>query len=104
MMLDNKFNIEEKLLKILYESGFEPNDISYGVNWAYIGNGSSTDLSNIIPLVGLLLLIILSGYLIIYNIFYISVVKDTRFYGLLKTIGTTSKQLRKLIIKQAIIL
>ncbi len=104
VMLNNKFNIEEKLLKILYESGFEPNDISYGVNWAYIGNGSSTDLSNIIPLVGLLLLIILSGYLIIYNIFYISVVKDTRFYGLLKTIGTTSKQLRKLIIKQAIIL
>lgn len=104
VMLDNKFNIEEKLLKILYESGFELNDISYGVNWAYIGNGSSTDLSNIIPLVGLLLLIILSGYLIIYNIFYISVVKDTRFYGLLKTIGTTSKQLRRLIIKQAIIL
>lgn len=104
VMLDNKFNIEKKLLKILYESGFEPNDISYGVNWAYIGSSSSVELSNIIPLVGLLLLIILSGYLIIYNIFYISVVKDTQFYGLLKTIGTTSKQIKKMITKQAITL
>lgn len=104
VMLNNKYNIEEKLLKILYESGFESKDIPYGVNWAYIGSGSSLELSNILPLVALLLLIVLSGYLIIYNLFYISIIKDTRFYGLLKTIGTTSRQLKKLIIKQAMIL
>ncbi|MSU02731.1 ABC transporter permease [Tissierella pigra] len=104
VMLNNKFNIEEKLLKILYDSGFEEGSISYGINWAYMGSGSSIELSNIIPLVGLLLLIMLSGYLIIYNLFYISVVKDIRFYGLLKTIGTTSSQLKRLIIKQAMIL
>ena len=37
------------------------------------------------------LAILLTGYLIIYNIFYISVVQDIRFYGLLKTVGTTKK-------------
>ena len=35
------------------------------------------------------LLIIFTGYLIIYNVFQISVAGDIRFYGLLKTIGTT---------------
>lgn len=49
-----------------------------------------------------ILLMIFTGYLIIYNIFYISVSKDIRFYGLLKTIGTTQKQLKKIIIKQAL--
>lgn len=47
-------------------------------------------------------LVIATGYLIIYNIFYISVTKDIRFYGLLKTIGTTPKQLKKIIVKQAL--
>ncbi|MBU5306951.1 ABC transporter permease [Clostridioides mangenotii] len=51
-----------------------------------------------------LLLVIFTGYLIIYNIFYISVNKDIRLYGLLKTIGTTSKQLQQIIRKQALTL
>lgn len=43
-----------------------------------------------------------SGYLLIYNIFYIAVVKDVQFYGHLKTIGTTKKQIRRIIYKQTI--
>lgn len=43
----------------------------------------------------------LSGYLLIYNIFHISVVRDIKFYGLLKTIGTTPRQLRQIISVQA---
>lgn len=49
-----------------------------------------------------IVLVIATGYLIIYNIFYISVTKDIKFYGLLKTIGTTSKQLKRIIIRQAL--
>ena len=45
-----------------------------------------------------------TGYLIIYNIFYISVVQDIRFYGLLKTVGTTKKQIRAIIRRQALVL
>lgn len=51
-----------------------------------------------------MLLVIITGYLIIYNIFYISVTRDIKFYGLLKTIGTTSKQLKKIILRQALTL
>ena len=49
-----------------------------------------------------LLLILAAGYLIIYNVFYISVAQDTRYYGLLKTIGTTGRQLKVLVRKQAL--
>lgn len=51
-----------------------------------------------------LILVIFTGYLIIYNIFQISVTGDIRFYGLLKTIGVTPRQLRKIIRQQAIFL
>lgn len=49
----------------------------------------------------LVLFIIGSGCLLIYNILYISVTRDTRFYGLLKTIGTSPSQLRKIVRGQA---
>lgn len=39
----------------------------------------------------------LSGYLIIYNIFDINIISDMKEYGLLKTIGTSGKQIRKMV-------
>lgn len=58
----------------------------------------------LIAVVAGIVLIIFSGYLIIYNIFYISIVKDIKFYGLLKTIGATSKQIKRIIIRQSLLL
>ena len=52
----------------------------------------------------LLFVILMSGYLIIYNIFYINVYHDIRYYGLLKTIGTTGRQLRRMVRRQAYML
>ena len=51
-----------------------------------------------------MLLVIFTEYLIIYNIFQISVAGDIRFYGLLKTIGTTPRQLKRIIRQQALLL
>lgn len=48
-----------------------------------------------------MLLVFVAGYLIIYNIFQISVSADIQFYGKLKTLGTTKKQIKKLIYGQA---
>lgn len=45
-------------------------------------------------------IIIASGYLLIYNVMYISVTRDIRFYGMLKTIGTSPKQLKQIVKKQ----
>ncbi|MCQ2467667.1 MAG: ABC transporter permease [Clostridia bacterium] len=69
-----------------------------------ISEEESTDIESLL-IVGIFLLVIgFSGYLIIYNIFQISVVNDISYYGLLKTIGVTGKQLKKIIRIQALIL
>ncbi len=47
------------------------------------------------------LIVVLSGYLLIYNVLYISVTKDIRFYGMLKTVGTSPSQLRTIVRRQA---
>lgn len=69
------------------------------------GDSSTSDRIRIIALICMLaLFIVLSGYLLIYNIFYISVTRDIRIYGLLKTIGTSPRQLKKIVLRQGIIL
>jgi putative ABC transport system permease protein len=110
--LKNAAHIEEDLKEILKNNNYQSenrsadNYIGIGVNWGYMGAqlSQSVDASTLLSIGTLLLLIILTGYLIIYNIFQISVSNDIRFYGLLKTIGTTGKQIKKLIFKQALFL
>ena len=82
------------------------NYISTGVNWGYTGAqlAENLDPTTMIILLTVLLLILLTGYLIIYNVFQISVAGDIRFYGLLKTIGVTPRQLRRIIRIQALAL
>ena len=38
-----------------------------------------------------------TGFLLVYNVMYVSVAKDVRFYGLLKTLGTTPRQLKRIV-------
>ncbi|MCR4945855.1 MAG: ABC transporter permease [Lachnospiraceae bacterium] len=44
-----------------------------------------------------LVMFVFSGYLIIYNIFDLNVISDMKEYGLLKTIGTTGKQIKNMV-------
>lgn len=107
VMLDNSFNIERKINQIAIDSGFVPewdgkDGINVGINWAYVGaEDKEVEPMAVIGGVGAILLIMFTGYLIIYNVFQISVMSDIRFYGLLKTIGTTPKQIKKMVIRQA---
>ena len=63
---------------------------------------SDTVLSTIAIVVIISLFIVLSGYLLIYNVLYIAVNKDINFYGMLKTIGTSPKQIKKIVKGQAL--
>ena len=45
-------------------------------------------------------LVFVAGYLIIYNVFQISITADIQFYGRLKTLGTDNKQIRRMIYGQ----
>lgn len=54
----------------------------------------------ILPAGCFVLFIILSGYFLIYNVFYLSIAADIRWFGMLKTVGTTAKQLKKILMAQ----
>ena len=97
-------NIEGKLEQLLEECGYESGEINTGVNWAYMGSGGDIDVTTALMVIVLVLLILASGYLIIYSIFAISVSGDIQFYGLLKTIGTTGRQIRRIVRGQALFL
>lgn len=78
--------------------------VRIGVNWGYTTAqlGEKIDPQTVLAIAAFLLLVVFTGYLIIYNIFQISVTGDIRFYGLLKTIGVTPRQLRRIIRQQAL--
>ena len=105
-------SIAADLTQILADNGYQDQDpaadnyIATGVNWGYTGAQLSDqmDPSAILTILVLLVLILFTGYLIIYNVFQISVAGDIRFYGLLKTIGTTPRQIRRIIRIQALVL
>jgi putative ABC transport system permease protein len=101
---NNSFNIAGKMEALIAERGYALDEISLGINWAYMASELSFDPAAFAIVVLVLALILFSGYLIIYSIFLISVNADIHFYGLLKTIGMTGKQIRKIIRRQALIL
>ncbi|MGG4181595.1 ABC transporter permease [Virgibacillus pantothenticus] len=102
----NSKNINEKLETVLIDSGFSmninsQNYLNAGTNPIYLSKSTSAGFGTILLLSSILVLFMLTGYLIIFNIFQISVMRDIRFYGLLKTVGTTGRQLRAIIRRQA---
>lgn len=103
---ENTTDLEGKIRAAIERAGYEPEtELAYGVNWAYMSSrAAEADPFTLIILLGAVSVILLTGYLIIYNIFQISVVSDIRFYGLLKTIGTTKGQIRRLVRRQAFLL
>ena len=94
----NSFNIQKKMQDLIERYGFDETT-DFGINWAYVG--SSIDPSVALICVLLLFTFFAAGYLIIYNIFYLNIVADTQEYGLLKTIGTTGRQIKKIVLKKA---
>lgn len=106
LFFEKATDLEDKVRTVITNAGYEPEtEIDYGVNWAYMTSRmDAADPMTMMVLAGAVLTILLTGYLIIYNIFQISVISDIRYYGLLKTIGTTKAQLKRLIQRQAMIL
>lgn len=79
-------------------------DVKLNENQSFSGAVSMKSSSgSVIAMVILLVFFIIgSGYLLIYNVLYISISKDTRFYGLMKTMGTTQAQIKSLVKSQAV--
>ncbi len=97
----SSWDLENQMSELKERCGFGA-EVNDGINWAYMTK--SVDAGTVALIVGMLTLIMLSGYLVIYNIFYISVNGRIRFYGLLKTIGTTNGQLKRIVRREALLL
>ncbi len=112
VMFASSLDIEGNVNAVLANAGYQSHSggddgyIATGVNWGYTGAqvAQRFDPATMVAVGILLLLIAFTGYLIIYNVFQISVTGDIRFYGLLKTIGATGRQLRRIIRIQAMVL
>ena len=89
-------------IKLFYEEMGIPERVTFysstyfDLNDIYLGSD--------MPVYGVALLIAVVCAVVIYNIFYINVTADIRYYGLLKTIGTTGRQLRRMVRGQAFLL
>lgn len=79
----------------------EANDLAGGIG---TGTKNTSSMSNMLLSVGPAILFVLfigmSGYFLIYNVFYISVSSDIRWFGMMKTIGTTARQLKAVLMQQ----
>ena len=62
-----------------------------------MGQYNYMDPSAALICVAALVIFMVSGYLIINNIFDINIVSEMKEYGLLKTIGTSGKQIRRIV-------
>ena len=112
MLKSGSAHIERDMEQILAGHGFQSEDaageyyIRSGVTGATPAPSSPADWTSRWwpPLPPCCCSSLYLAYLIIYNVFQISVTNDIRFYGLLKTIGTTGRQLRRIIRYQALAL
>ena len=101
LSISAKIGVQERLMDAL-DAAVKLKD---GQKFQYTSDMLSETVTNRILIAGLFgtigLIIVFSGYLLIYNVLYISITKDIRFYGMLKTVGTTPKQIRKMVRLQA---
>ena len=110
VMLHSEINIEGQMEQVIEDLELpwetEQSRDRIGVNWGDTSANvkATADASTVIAIVAFLILVIFTGFLIIYNIFQISVTGDIRFYGLLKTIGVTPRQLKRIIRQQALLM
>lgn len=111
LILEDSSKIDAELDQIAQNHGYtigeatEGKELACGINWAYTStHAEATDIQSVLSMAGALLVMFLTGYLVIYNVFQISVAGDVRFYGLLKTIGTTGRQIRRIVRYQALLL
>ena len=67
-----------------------------------LSSNKTDGLLSIVACAFLAILIVLSGYFIINNIMQLSINNDIYFYGQLKTIGTTPKQIKSIVKKETL--
>ena len=95
-VLSNHGNIEDIVAQIAADAGIEQPP---SVNEAFVKLSQPSALMIAAAVVSLAI-IIMAGILVIYCIFYISIISSIKKYGQLRTIGMTAKQIKRLVFKE----
>lgn len=98
MLLQNNFYDAASVEERLYQDVEMVNDQQQFIGQNTLARQSMEDLfGSYLVMVCCILIILISAFLLIYNVVNISVRREIRQYGLLKTIGCSLKQLKKVI-------
>lgn len=108
ILFANGIHITESLNALLADCGYDwnnkqsPNYIRSDVNGAYRFIDGVANPRAILDMLAVLLIVILAGWLILSNTFRIFIRNSTHFYGMLKTIGTTGRQIHRIVRRQVL--
>ena len=107
VVLKDKVNIKNQLDEFVYSIGGNPEDMNADNFILSTENQMSKGMitsNSILFAVIFILMFVICGYLLIHNIFDISVMQEVRQYGLLRTLGTSTRQIKKIVNRQAVML
>ncbi|MCX4269478.1 MAG: FtsX-like permease family protein [Lachnospiraceae bacterium] len=96
----NSGDAKNLILEIAADSGCKA---APSYNEAYL-NLSQPSVLMVMAAVAGLVAIVIAGILVIYNIFYISIINSIKEYGQLRTIGMTAKQIQRLVFREGTLL
>ena len=105
VVLKDKTDIAGQLEAFARSVGGDPEDM-YADNYILCAANQTAntpiDGTMLAALAVFAILFVAGGYLLIYNIFDISIMQDVRQYGLLRTIGASTRQIKRIVNRQAI--
>ncbi len=105
VVLKDKRNIQAQMDQFVHSIGGNPEDMGADNFILSVENQMGKGLispESILFAVVFVLMFMMCGYLLIYNIFDISVMQDVRQYGLLRMIGTSTRQIKSIVNRQAV--
>lgn len=97
----DKSNIKNTVNQIAENTDIKSNNVE--INTIYL-EALGLDMSLIIPAAVVGIIVMLAAAMVIYNIFYISINQRIHQFGLLRAIGATKQQIRKIVIKEGLML
>ena len=79
------------------------NEYEVRINEDYI-NAMKPDMAVVGGAIAVIIIVVLSSVLVIYSIFYVSIITKVQEYGKLRAIGATKKQIKSIILREGMVL
>lgn len=101
----DKVSTEELKVEIQnFAKEFGISEKDYVLSSTFFGLAKENSLSEILAIIAASIMIVIASSLVIYSLFYISVIGKTQAYGRYRVIGTTKKQIKKIVRKEGLTL